>query len=45
MLLGFLFFGVPVGLTGLISGLLVGAGVALYSRPVPVAAEEELKIV
>jgi len=46
MLLGFLFFRVPLGLSGLISGLLVGAGVALYSRPVPVrVAEEELKIV
>lgn len=46
MLLGFLFFRVPLGLSGLISGLLVGAGVALYSRPVPVrAAEDELKIV
>lgn len=46
MLLGFLFFRVPLGLSGLISGLLVGAGVALYSRPVPVrVAEDELKIV
>lgn len=46
MLLGFLFFGAPLGLSGLISGLLVGAGVALYSRPVPVlVAEDELKVV
>eukprot|EP00435_Cladocopium_sp_Y103_P006063 s2872_g1.t4 len=46
MLFGFLFFGAPLGLTGLISGLLVGVGVALYSRPVPArVAEDELKIV
>lgn len=48
MLLGFILFGAPLGLPGITSGLLVGAGVALYSRPVPAAvraAQEELKIV
>lgn len=47
MLLGFLLFGAPLGLSGLTSATLVGAGVALYARPVPVRPlpEDELKIV
>lgn len=46
MLLGFLLFGTPLGFTGIVSCLLVGAGVALYSRPVPArVSEDELKIV
>ncbi|CAE7202344.1 senju [Symbiodinium natans] len=47
-LLGFLLFGAPLGVAGVASAALVGSGVALYSRPVPVrppSAEDELKIV
>ncbi|CAE7242638.1 senju [Symbiodinium pilosum] len=47
MLLGFMLFGAPLGVTGVASATLVGSGVALYSRPVPPppSAEDELKIV
>eukprot|EP00439_Symbiodinium_sp_Y106_P019257 s6301_g2.t1 len=47
MLLGFVLFGAPLGVAGAASAALVGSGVALYSRPMPVppGAEDELKIV
>lgn len=47
MLLGFLLFGAPLGLSGLLAATLVGAGVALYARPPRQrpSGEEELKIV
>eukprot|EP00440_Ansanella_granifera_P001343 gb/GFBE01001446.1/.p1 GENE.gb/GFBE01001446.1/~~gb/GFBE01001446.1/.p1 ORF type:complete len:327 (+),score=59.05 gb/GFBE01001446.1/:1-981(+) len=42
MILGFLLFGAPLGLAGFVAAVLVGCGVALYSRPAAVVPSQDL---